>query len=60
LKGHPGNLWIIIYLSRAACKKQPAMHEAYKMKTKILVIGLIKPNPLVIKTIIEFLKTHMS
>jgi hypothetical protein len=36
------------------------MHEAYKMKTKILVIGLIKSNPLVIKTIIEFLKTHMS
>jgi hypothetical protein len=36
------------------------MNEAYKMKTKILAIGLIKPNPEVVETIIEFLKTHMS
>jgi len=36
------------------------MNEAYKKKTKILVIGLIKPNPEAIETIIEFLKKHMS
>jgi hypothetical protein len=36
------------------------MNEAYNMKTKKFVIGLIKPNPEAIETIIEYLKTHMS
>jgi hypothetical protein len=36
------------------------MIEGYKIKTKILVIGLIKPNPEVIETIIEFIKTYMT